>query len=82
MLLQREIETRDLHAINLMRFDGNSKQWANFIQNFKHRLHNKISFSRSVRMDHLLSVLDSKAMRAVSGLKLETEGFRATTNSA
>ena len=81
-LLQREFQIRDLPAINLMRFDDDSKQWANFIQNFKHRVHNKISFSRSVRMDHLLSVLDSKAMRAVSGLILETEGFRATTNSA
>ena len=68
MLLQREIETRDLHAINLMRFDGNSKQWANFIQNFKHRVHNKIGFNNSVRMDRLLSVLDGEAKRAVSAI--------------
>ena len=66
LLLQREFETRDLPAINLMRFDGYSKQWSNFIQNFKHRVHNKISFSDSVRMDRLLSVLDGEAKRAVS----------------
>ena len=66
LLLQRECETRDLPAINLMRFDGDSKQWRNFIQNFKHRVHNKISFSDSVRMDRLLSVLDGEAKRVVS----------------
>ena len=68
LLLQREFETRDLPAINLMRFDGDSKQWPNFIQNFKHRVHNKISFSDSVRMDRLLSVLDGEAKRAVSAI--------------
>ena len=31
LLLQREFETRDLPAINFMRFDGDSKQWPNFI---------------------------------------------------
>ena len=68
LLLQREFETRDLPAINLMRFDGYSKQWSNFIQNFKHRVHNKISFSDSVRMDRLLSVLDGEAKRVVSAV--------------
>ena len=66
LLLQREFETRDLPAINLMRFDGDSKQWPNFDQNFKHRVHNKIGFSDSVRMDRLLSELDGEAKRAVS----------------
>ena len=56
LLLQRKFETRDLPAINLKRFDGDSKQWSNFDQNFKQRVHNKISFSDSVRMDCLLSV--------------------------
>ena len=68
LLLQREIKTRDLPDINLMRFDGDFKQWLNSIQNFKHRVHNKISFSDSVRMDHLLSVLDGKAKRAVRAI--------------
>ena len=53
LLLQREFKTRDLPAITLMRFDGDSKQRPNFIQNFKHRVHNKTSFSDSVRMDRL-----------------------------
>ena len=65
LLLQIEFKTRYLPAINLMRFDGSSKQWPNLNQNLKHRVHNKISFSDSVRMDHLLSVLDGKAKRAV-----------------
>ena len=28
-----------------MRFDRDSTQWPNLIQNFKHRVHDKISFS-------------------------------------
>ena len=68
LLLQREFETRDLPAINLRRFDGDSKQWPNFIQNFKHRVQNKISFSDSVRMDCLLSALDGEAKIAVSAI--------------
>ena len=68
LLLQREFETRDLPAINLMRFDGDSKQWPNFIQIFKHRVHNKISFSDSVRIYRLLSVLDGEAKRVVSAV--------------
>ena len=68
MILQGEFETRDLPAINLMRFGGVSKQWPNFIQNFKHRVHNKKSFSDSVRIDYLLSVLDGEAKRAVSAI--------------
>ena len=44
LLLQREFETRDLPAIKLMCFDGDSKQWPIFTQNFKHRVYNKISF--------------------------------------
>ena len=50
LLLQREFETRDLPTIWCV-FDGDSKQLPNFIQNFKHCVHNKISFSDSVRMD-------------------------------
>ena len=66
MLLQREFETRDLPAINLKRFNGDSKQWPNFDQNFKHRVHNKKGFSDSVCMNRLLSELDGEAKRAVS----------------
>ena len=68
LLLQIEFETRDLPAIKLMRFDGDSKQWPNFTQNFKHRVHNKISFSDSVRMDRLLNVLDGEVKRTVSAI--------------
>ena len=44
-LLQRELKTRDFHTSNLMRFDGDSEQCPNFIQNFKHDVHNKTIFS-------------------------------------
>ena len=68
LLLEREFETRNLPAINLMDFDGDSKQWPNFIQNIKHRVHDKISLSDSVCMDRLLSVLGGEAKRAVSAV--------------
>ena len=68
LLLQREFKTRDLPAINLMCFDDDSKQWPKLIRNFKHRVYNKISFSVSVRMDLLLSVLVCAAKRAVDAI--------------
>ena len=49
-----------------MRFDDDSRQWSNFIQNFKHCVHNKTSFSDSVCMNRLLSVLDGEANRDAS----------------
>ena len=69
LLFQREFEARDLPAINFLHFDGDSKQWPNFIQNFKHCVLNKVSFSDSVCMDCLLSVLDSKVKRAISAIR-------------
>ena len=52
-----------------MRFDSDSKQWPNFIQNFKSRVHSKIRFSDSVPIDRLLSVLDGEAKIAVSAIR-------------
>ena len=68
-LLQRELKTRDLHTSYLMHFDGDSEQYPNFIQNFKHGVHNKTIFSAFVRMDRLLSVLDGEVKRAVSAIR-------------
>ena len=39
---------------------------AKLYSKFKHCVHNKISFSDSILTDHLLSVLDGEAKRAVS----------------
>ena len=66
LLLQREFEARDLPAMSLMRFDGDSKRGPNYVQNFKHRVHSKIRSSNSVRIRHLISMLDSETKRAVS----------------
>ena len=78
LLLQREFETRDLPTINLMRFDDDSKQWPNFIQNFKHCVHNKTSFSDSVCLNRLSSVLDGETNRTAS--EIEQDGlFYAST---
>ena len=68
LLLQSEFEIIDLPTNNLIRFDGDFKQWSNFIQNFKQLVHNNISFSKSFRIDRLLTVLDGEAKRAASAI--------------
>ena len=50
-------ETRHLPPIDLIPFDSNPLNWPEFIQNFKERVHLKKSFSDSLRMERLLSVL-------------------------
>ena len=57
--LQQELETRQLPPIDLIQFDGNPLNWPEFIQNFKERVHLKKSFSDSMRMERLLSVISS-----------------------
>ena len=57
--LQQELETRHLPPIDLIQFDGNPLNWPEFIQNYKERVHLKKSFSDSMRMERLLSVISS-----------------------
>ena len=66
--MQREFEIIDLPTNNLIRFDGDFKQWSSFIQNVKHLVHNKISFSDSFRIDRLLTVVDGETKRAASAI--------------
>ena len=72
LLLQSEFEIIDLPTNNLIRFDGDFKQWSNFIQNFKQLVHNKISFSKSFRIDRLLTVLDGEAKTAARAIRQDS----------
>ena len=63
--LQQELETRHLPLIDLIPFDGNPLNWPEFIQNFKERVHLKKSFSDSMRMERLLSVLKGEAKNSI-----------------
>ena len=65
-LLERDLESLNFPPIELQRFNGNLSHW--YIQCFKERVHMKRTFSDSLRMERLLSVLDGDAKRVVSAL--------------
>ena len=67
-LLQWEFKTRNLPAIELVRFNGNPCKWPDFIQNFKSRLRDKRKFNNSIQMERLTSVLDGEAKRVVTSI--------------
>ena len=64
-ILRWEYESRNLPAIELQRFDGTPAKWPEFIENFKIRVHNKLTFDDNTRMERLLSVLDGEAKRSI-----------------
>ena len=63
--LTKELESRHLTPVDLLTFNGNATKWPEFIENFKTRVYNKVSFTNSMRMERLLRVLKGKAKRAV-----------------
>ena len=66
--LKKKLESRHLPPVHLLTFDGNPTKWPEFIENFKMGVHNKVSFTNSMRMKRLLSVLKGEAKRAVKGI--------------
>ena len=71
--LQQELETRHLSPIDLITFDSNPLNWPEFIQNFKERVHLKKSFSDSMRMERLLSVLKGEVKNSI--ISIGTNGL-------
>ena len=71
--LQQELETRHLPLIDLIPFDGNPLNWPEFIQNFKERVHLKKTFSNSMIMERLLSVLKGEAKNSI--ISIGTSGL-------
>ena len=67
-LLEWDLESRNLPPIELLTFNGNPSHWPEFIQCLKDRVHMKRTFSYSLRMERLLSVLDGDAKRVVSAI--------------
>ena len=63
--IKQELELRNLLPLDLLRFDGNPVRWPEFIDNLYHRIHKKLSFNDSLRMDHLTNSLDSEAKKSV-----------------
>ena len=54
--IKQELELRNLPPDDLVRFDGNPVHWPEFIDNFYHRIHKKLSFNDSLHMDHLMKL--------------------------
>ena len=50
--LKKKLESCHLSLIDLLTFDGNPTKWPEFIENFKTRVHDKVYFTNSMRMDH------------------------------
>ena len=58
LALKQEYECRQLPPIELHRFGGNPSEWPEFVSNFRSRIHKKVSFNDSIRMERLLSALE------------------------
>ena len=62
--MQKDIESRSLPPIDVLRFDGDPSKWPEFIDNFKTRVHMKVTFNDNMRMERLHSILDGDAKKA------------------
>ena len=76
--MQKDIESRSLPPIDVLRFDGDPCKWAEFIDSFKTRVHVKVLFNDSMRMERLHSVLDGIAKKAVSSIGTNSIFYAAT----
>lgn len=64
-----------LPPIYLIMFSRNSCYWHEWIQWFEERVHLKDSFSDSIRMEHLISVLDGETKRVVCTIRRNANTF-------
>ena len=62
--MQKDIESRSLPPIDVLRFDGDPSKWPEFIDNFKSRVHMKVTFNDNMRMERLHSILDGDEKKA------------------
>ena len=63
--IKQELELRNLPPADLLHFDGNPVHWPEFIDDFYHRIRNKLSFNDSLPMDHLTNSLDGEAKKSL-----------------
>ena len=67
-VLIQEFDSKHLPPIELRHFDGNPAYWPEFIESFRSKIHFKPSFTDSIRMERLLSVLEGEAKRSVESI--------------
>ena len=63
--MKQDYETRNLPPIELRCFSGNPCEWAEFIENFRARVHLKSTFDDNLRMERLCSVLYGETKRVI-----------------
>ena len=68
IILQKDIEYCSLPPVYVPRFDGDPSKWPEFIDNFKTKVHMKVTFNDSMWMERLHSILDGDAKKAVSSI--------------
>ena len=66
--MPKDIESRSLPPIDVLRFDSEPSKWPEFIDNFKTRVHMKVKFNDCMRIERLHSILDRDAKKAVSSI--------------
>ena len=79
--LQLELEARHLPPIHLIPFDCHPLNWPEFIQNFKETVHLKKSFSYSMRMERLLSVLKGEAKNYIISIGINGSFYESVLKS-
>ena len=77
IILQNNIESRSLLPFHVLRFDGNPSKCPEFIDNFKRRVHMKVIFNDSVRMEKLNSVWDGDTKKAISSIGINSIFYAA-----
>ena len=70
--LKDEIESRTLPPIDLTKFDGNPSKWLELIDNFKTCVHNEATFTDSVRIERLISVLEGDAKKVICSVGIQS----------
>ena len=63
--LHQELESRQSRPIELMTFDGNPRQWSEFVAALKERANLKETFNDKMWMERLLNVLRGDARRSL-----------------
>ena len=68
IILQKDIESGTLPPIDVIRFDEDPSKCPEFSNNFKTRVHTKVTFNDTMQMKILHSILDGDAKKAVSSI--------------
>ena len=68
---KQEYECHQLLPIELRWFGGNPSEWPEFVSNFRNRIHEKVSFNDSMRMERLLRALEVGPKKSVESIGCE-----------